>query len=1152
MDVRSQKDYRIGIDVGLNSVGLAALEVGSSGTPVEILSMETIIHDGGVDPTANKTAGTRKAVSGVARRMRRLVRRRRQRLLELDKTLQSLDWPLVDLEAVPDPYFPWKARRDLLAARIDDQQELHEKLSVAVRHIARHRGWRNPYASVESLKAETEPSKEFRALIEQFKKRVDASLLDETMAVAEIVCTTLQADPSLRIRGTRSRKDGATVTPLLEGKIHQSDNVRELRRVWELQGLPDHQFETIVAAVFVQRTPKGSAAARVGKDPLPGMRGEPRAEKASLAFQRFRIVDKVANLRIRDGQIKEGRPLTAAKRQATIEFLWTSDDITWDDVALFLSVPRRSLLGTAKETELGERGGGRPPVNVTDLRIRESKIRELVRYWDSIDEVGQEALLVVISNGSGSGDQDDRASEAEARATEFVERLPEEVLGKLDTIKLPEGRAAYSAKSMRHLSRRMEESGDDLHASRKHCFPTIDDSWKPPADPIGQPVGNPAVDRVTKIIARYLAAAEHVWGPPQCVNIEHTRDGLISEHMARQQARDRNKNAAENAKARQEIPLEFLATSRQATEDDIHEVGGPPRFGARQSDVYRWRAVQRQKSRCLYCGATLHWGTFEMDHIVPRAGQGSTNTQTNLAAACRECNHSKGKLPFAVWAQSDAAQARGVTPEAAIARAEDFYDTDFKRDANRRKPHTREGRVIKGVRERLRRTDADEEIDNRSIESVGWMANELHHRIEAHYADGLGTPTSVKVYRGWITAEARKAAGIERRLNLIGDEDSGRSGKNRLDRRHHAVDAATIALLRPGVAQALVVRDNLRDAAYKLGPRAGIDWKHYRGTNPELFEEWRAHMERLADLMRSHLESDQVPVFEFLRLKLGSSSGHEDTIRQLKKARVGDAWTLEQIDRSASPAQWTALMRQPDLNPESGLPSNPERRLGVQGTRFDADDMLAYFPTGAGCIAVRGGYAELGASFHHARIYRCTQPLKSGKTKSFYAMMRVYQVDLLRHAREDLFTVDIPPRAISRRAAEGRLREALDRCEAECIGWIVLGDELLLDMTNHHGKGQVGEVLAAYPDTSRWVCDGFFTESKLRLRPRGLAGEGLADDAPDGMQKAIAGGGWKPSVDVAFGVCNAQVIRRDILGRPRSSSSCSLPTCWGGGQTASD
>jgi CRISPR-associated endonuclease Csn1 len=1127
--------YKVGIDVGSHSAGLAAIEVDDDDIPIRFLNCEVVIHDAGVDPTANKTAGTRRAVSGQVRRMRRLIRHRRQRLYHLDQVIQGLGWPIVNLESVHDPYHPWRVRSSLLTVPVEDQEELKKQLSVAVRHMARHRGWRNPYASVPSLLAATEPSKEFRAFIKTLEDKPGVGEVNDQMAVSEIVCDALCSDLTCRVRGIRK-----SVVPLLESKVHQSDNVRELRRIWDMQRLPTDQLHTIVNAVFAQRSPKGSAAGRVGRDPLPGMGDELRAEKASLAFQRFRIVDKVANLRVRDGLSREGRVLTPAERRTITDFLWQADDATWDEVAAQIGIKRGDLVGTAKVTELGERGGGKPPINVTDRRIREYKIKPLVQRWDEEDEAGKEALLVVISNGSGSGDKSEAALDAQARAEEFIASLPDEVYGSLDNLKLPEGRAAYSAKSIRMITERMTESADDLHAARKYCFPTIDDYWKPPADPIGLPVGNPAVDRVLKIVARYLAACESQWGVPESVNVEHTRDGLMSEVMARKEARERNKNAEENEKARQEISIEFLAASRDASADDFEEESGPARFGARQSDVYRWRAIQRQKSRCLYCGTTLDYGTFEMDHIVPRAGQGSTNTQTNLAAVCRECNHSKGKLPFAVWANSEAAKARGVSLADAIARVEDFFDVDAKRDSDRRKPRTQEGRFIKAARDRLKRTDLDEEIDNRSIESVGWMANELHHRIEAHYRDELKTDTTVGVFRGWITSEARKAAGIEGRLMLVG----GKAGKNRLDRRHHAVDAATIALLRPGVAQVLAVRDNLRRTAQIQGPRTEIRWKDYRGTDTALFNEWQVQMQRLADLVQDELETDRVPVFEFLRLKLGSSQGHEDTVRPLSKARVGDQWSMEQIDRSATPAQWVALTRHPDFKPGFGLLANPTRRIRIHGTWYEADDEIGYFPTGAGCVAVRGGYAELGASFHHARISRCTKTSKSGVTKTFYAMMRIYQVDLLKHAHEDLFAVDIPPQAISRRAAEQRLRDALDTDEAEYIGWIVPGDELLLDMDSQRGKGQVGELLSLYPNTNRWVCDGFFTESRLRLRPRVLAGEGLPDDSPDGVLTIIARVGWRPSVDVVFGACSASVIRRDILGRPRLRSAKGLPVSW--------
>jgi CRISPR-associated endonuclease Csn1 len=1130
------KRYKVGIDVGLNSVGLAAIEVDGDGAPLSLLNAEVVVHDSGVDPTAHKSARTRKAISGEVRRVRRLIRRRRQRLAQLDRIVQEMGWPIVNLDSLRDPHYCWRARLILSTSVITDPRELSEKLSVAVRHMARHRGWRNPYTSVQSLLSETKPSKEFRTFVQLVRKKPGLDSVTDEMTLSEIVCAALRTNPLGRIRGTRNN-----ITPLLESKIHQSDIVRELRRIWDVQGLPPAHFQTIVKAVFHQRSPRGSAAARVGRDPLPGMGGEPRAEKASLAFQRFRIVDKVANLRVKDGLSRTERPLTPAERRRVTDFLWQADSATWDDVAAQLGLNRTDLLGTAKATELGEPGGGKPPVNVTDRRIRESGIRPLIERWDEEDEPGKEALLAVISNGSGSGDTDPASLEAQACAEEFLASLPEKAYGSLNNLKLPEGRAAYSAKTMRLITERMLASGDDLHAARKFCFPTVDDHWKPPADPVGMPVGNPAVDRVLKIVARYLAACESHWGPPEVVNIEHARDGLISESAARKLATERNKNTAMNEQARQEIPIEFLAASREAAEDDFEEQGGPARFGVRQSDVYRWRAIQRQKSRCLYCGSTLTYGTFEMDHIVPRAGQGATNTQTNLAAVCRQCNHSKGKLPFAVWAQTEAAKARGVSIADALARADDFFDVDAKRDAARQRPRTDDGRFIKAVRERLNRTHEDEAIDNRSIESVAWMANELHHRIEAHYCNGLGSKTTVGVFNGWIVSQARRAAGVEDRFMLTG----GKAGKDRLDRRHHAVDAATIAMLRPGVAQVLAERDSLRRAAQVEGPQTRIRWKEHRGTDTVLFSRWQDHMLAMTDLLQQQIEADRVPVFEFLRLRLGSTQGHENTVRQLRKARVGDAWSVEQIDRSATPAQWVALTRQPDFDPSSGLPADPKRTVRIHGNWYAADDRLSYFPTGAGCVALRGGYAELGAAFHHARIYRCAKRLKSGATRAFYGMMRVYQVDLLGHAGEDLFNIGIPPQAISRRTAERRLRDALDAGEAEYMGWIVTGDELLLNMESQRRDGQVGELLSAYPKTNTWVVDGFYSESKLRLRPRGLAGEGLPDDdTTDAIKAILLGRGWVPAVDVVFGACAATVIRRDILGRPRLRSTKGLPVCW--------
>lgn len=148
----------------------------------------------------------------------------------------------------------------------------------------------------------------------------------------------------------------------------------------------------------------------------------------------------------------------------------------------------------------------------------------------------------------------------------------------------------------------MLANGADLHEARKAVF-NVDDSWRPPADPIGAPVGNPAVDRVTKQVARWLSGVERQWGPPQAINIEHVRHALGSERAVREAMRDNE--------------TRFKRNQRMFTK--MHEqlgLSGRPR----RSDLIRYQALQRQNGQCLYCGCMITFDTAEMDHIVPRAG----------------------------------------------------------------------------------------------------------------------------------------------------------------------------------------------------------------------------------------------------------------------------------------------------------------------------------------------------------------------------------------------------------------------------------------------------------------------------------------------------------------------------------------------------
>lgn len=1113
---RNPCNYRIGIDVGTHSVGLAAIAYDQFGRPVEILSAISHLHDSGVlEP---KTNTTRLAASGVARRTRRLVRRRRKRLQLLEAKFNEWGWSLpADSD---DPYAAWRARARLSSEAITDQSDLQQTLVRALRHMARHRGWRNPYHSAKAFYHAADASEQFVA----YKGRVEAALgypTDESATVSQLAVAAIDYDNRrpLRMGKTTIRRDDRTSRSYLGGKLMQHDNANEIHSWAQKQGLSDERVRDIVDVVFLAESPRGSWIARIGKDPL---NGEPRAPKATDTFQRFTILTALCNVRVKESG--GSRPLTLMERTRAYEYLINlkpGDHPTWSDIAKVIDLARGALSGTAMLHDGEERLPQRPPTMLTNARMHEVKkqLAPLRDWWVAADRDSRDALVLLLVDGF----EDDR-SEAGATAHEAVFSLDEDALGSLESLDLPGGRAAYSLGTMRQIIEFLLGHDGDLFVARKAIFDVPDD-WTPPAEPINAPVGNPAVDRVLKIVGRFVSAAEAEWGAPAQVTLEHVREAFVS--AATVEARDREMQRRMEANELQRQKL-------KAGEND----GGR----TTPADVRRYDAITRQKGQCLYCGDTITFKNSELDHIVPRKGVGSTNTRPNLAAVCIPCNRSKGNMPFGKWATSTSRP--GVSVEEASARLR-FWTRD-------KGLSPRSWSIfVSSVKERLERTEADPEIDGRSMESVAWMANELRGRIAAHFGSG----TKVTVYQGAVTAGARQAAGIAEKLPFVGG-----GGKTRLDRRHHAVDAAVVTLLDESVARTLAERNSLRSSASFEPRERQDDWKTYSGNGPTAqarFSDWRSAMEQLADLLSKAFIEDRVVVMENLRLRLGNGRVHDDTVRQLVLRNVSEALTRDEIDAASTPALWHALTRDPDFDQESGLPANPSRRLRIHGSHFGPDDEIGFFGDAGkdeiqtkAALQVRGGWAQLGDSIHHARIYRWTDD--KGKTK--WGMLRVFAADLYAHRHEDLFAVPPQPSWISMRNAHPSIGRA-DLSQLEYVGWLVPGDEAEVKLTPKLAVGHVAVATTALglAEKISWRVSGFADGTKLEMKPALVAKEGLQrliDLRPELEQSVpslkVILDRWRPAIQVLFEHGTPHFVRRDALGRIRDRSQSHLPTSWTG------
>ena len=301
--------YRVGIDVGLRSIGFCAIEVDDEDHPIEILNSVVHVHDAGTGGPG-ETDSLRKR-SGIAARARRRGRAQKKRLKRLDALLEDLGWGVVSNEIL-ESHAPWHVRKRLLNEYITDDDERRRCLSIAAAHIARHRGWRNPYSKVDTLMLDHDPSDHMLGLKNRVEEQIGLCFSDQATQ-GEIIATLLEHDKNVTVRGF-VRKNGKATKELgvLQGKYMQYDLVAELRKICVQQKVPDTVYRRLVATIFHSKEPlsdKAQQRERVGIDELQ-LAVEPpavelRAERAHPAFQKFKIVATLANMRIQENEAGE-------------------------------------------------------------------------------------------------------------------------------------------------------------------------------------------------------------------------------------------------------------------------------------------------------------------------------------------------------------------------------------------------------------------------------------------------------------------------------------------------------------------------------------------------------------------------------------------------------------------------------------------------------------------------------------------------------------------------------------------------------------------------------------------------------------------------------------------------------------------------------
>jgi CRISPR-associated endonuclease Csn1 len=783
--------YRLGLDLGANSLGWAVLQLEPKvswydAKPVGIVASGVRMFDAGVDGSIEQGKdSSRGAERRQARQTRRQTWRRQYRKLKLfgllqrlnhlpktdsrepdvrDSALKSLDesltakWcPEGDIDAHQKmPYL-------LRAAALDQLLEPHE-LGRALYHLGQRRGYK---ANRKTDIVDDEESGKVAAGISTLDR---ARFRDpEDLSSQRTLAQTVR-DEFGQVNGRFVLRSEDPASPT-RGRIRKHYTSRKMYydefiaiRDAQLRfGTPIEMgdWKRLEKALFHQR-PLKSQKHLVGRCTLEKDkhgRGRRRCTVAMLDFQEFRLLQTVNHLRIvLPGQ--PSQPLSDEQRQILIDHLQIHGD-------LLLKAPTRrsktrssasveSLLDLPKGTGFSltpfqDAGDANDDADEDDDKKlignrTAAKLRPIFGdRWDKLTDSEREQLILhvlYISNPDSLKKLAIRKWQLSPDAAEALSRVT-----------LEEGFGGLSRTAIRKLLPELRNALSYGEA-RKKIYP---DSFKasepkellPPLSEWNDDVRNPAVIRALTEVRKVVNAIVRQYGKPEQIHIELARD-LKRSRKERQEIWKKNEDQRKLRDKAVKRILEELGVSNP-----------------RRDTIDKWLLADECNWECAYTGKSITPRTleqFDVEHIFPRQYLDDSFANKTLCEHDFNRNRKKNRLPSEVLS--------GEEFDVVIARVKRFN-----------------GSAAIGKLKRFQREDVPEDFVARQLNDTRYNARLAADflgtlyggRSDAENHQRIVTPT------GNLTWILRTGWGLN---CILSDSDD----KDRRDNRHHAVDAVCIAL----------------------------------------------------------------------------------------------------------------------------------------------------------------------------------------------------------------------------------------------------------------------------------------------------------------------------------------------------------------------
>lgn len=757
--------YRLGLDVGIKSVGWCVLECDENGEPIQINALNSRIFDAAEQP---KTGASLAEPRRNARGLRRRIRRKSFRLERIRKLFSENGIELFetqdDLICLKDEY----KNLDVVKLRSDalDKKLTEAEFARVLYSLARHRGFKS-------------------------NKREGAKDSDEGKLLGSI----RKSEEEMRESGMRTRGEQLYKKYLMEGKpVHNKGGdysmcvsrdilVKEIELLFEKQKefgnnfATDENKEKYLDIFLSQRNfdeGPGKGSQYTGSHDVKKCeiyRDEDVAAKGTYTSEWATIYQKINNLSIICGG--DRRHLSNEERQIAVELVKKVDKVSYksfrkaiklDDDYRFSALNYSEKKKSDKKKNEGESKSDVVEINdVVDSLACEDKgdfitaknSNKIVKALN--DNLKSDVELIdEIAEICTKYKSENLFRNAIAESKIIGGRLDEETIEKLSKIDM-KGYGHLSLHVLREILPYLEEGmvySDAMQkAGHNHSEHNFEKQkylgTKEVYDAIGG-VTSPVVKRALSQTVKVIDAVIRQYGSPYAINIELARDMSMSKD-------ERDKLKKEN---------DARAAKNEAIRENIAKLNAMPN----STNVLKYKLYEEQDHKCAYSMETLDInhlfedGYYEIDHIIPYSRSFDDSFNNKVLVLKRENQNKRNSTPVEYF------ERIGRDYDEVLA----FWKAVYQK-RNRKKLEFLQKKEIN-----------ESEWKNRALNDTRYASRMLANLIKDYLLFDEKSKEKygrVETVKGAITSYLRRFWGVQK-IREDGD-------------KHHAVDAAIIACVTP-------------------------------------------------------------------------------------------------------------------------------------------------------------------------------------------------------------------------------------------------------------------------------------------------------------------------------------------------------------------